>query len=343
MENIDGSNFVDLIFSYFSEYGTESEIAISNIEGDVTNYAKNDSANDSKRTTADAESDNKLAMNNDREFELPNNNKEVFCHNEVPVTLNCDDDFEEINNEYLTNSDFLRIFGKNDSSVTNTVQDNIFSGTDHTQITYRTKPTDCTTPTTDESRTESMISHHRFITTTLQHPYEPRLKYLLRFPQLYQEFMNSSNLEKLKMLVYDVLTEHCVFHIQTSPPILGVDKIYNMQCMTLKGAPDWYVLVSKMKRIKRRIWTLKSKSFGTLPHNMTLLDKKSSYWNFVGTPIESLDEFHQLQKQKYDTLVSQNKTIRFERTARWYYFLNRDCKQFEKVMAYQTHVEIFES
>ena len=154
--------------------------------------------------------------------------------------------------------------------------------------------------------------------------------------------MNSSNLEKLKILVYDCLTEHCVFHIQTSPPIVGVDKIYQMQCMTLKSAPDWYVLFSKMKRIKKRIWALKGKSSGTLPHNMTLLDKKTSYWNFLGMPIEKLDEFHQLQKQKYDTLISQNKMIRFERSTTWYFFLNRECKKFEKVMAYHAQLEIFE-
>ena len=154
--------------------------------------------------------------------------------------------------------------------------------------------------------------------------------------------MNSSNLEKLKIFLYDVLSEKCIFHIQTSPPVVGAEKIYEMQCMTLKSAPDWYVLVSKMRRIKKRIMSVKSKSSGTLPHNMTLLDKKTSYWNFLGMPIEKLDEFHQLQKQKYDTLISQNKMIKFERSATWYFFLNRECKKFEKVMAYQTQLEIFE-
>ena len=176
----------------------------------------------------------------------------------------------------------------------------------------------------------------------LQYPNEPRSKYLLRFPQLYQEFMNSSNLEKLKALVYDVITENFIFHIQTSPPIVGVDKIYEMQCMTLRSAPDWYVLFSKMKRIKNRIWTLRSKSCGTLPYNLLSMETAKSYWNFVDMSIEKLDGFHQLQKQKYDTLVSQNKMIKFERTSKWYFFSNRDCNQFDKVMAYQTQVGIFE-
>ena len=317
MENQEGSDdFFGLIFTYFNVYGTETEIS-----------ASNETVDKPFEIPAPDPDGKKYSINNMYDFELNFADSEQISDHDS-YTQYSDMSHESLNTNQLPN--FV---------VTNEVNESSYSSKSEMSSVVSYVPN-----IPSENRMETVSQNRRgaeFI-QSLQFPNEPRLHYLLRFPQLYQEYMNSSNLEKLKMLVYDVITEHCVFHIQTSPPIVGVDKIYQMQCMTLKSAPDWYVLFSKMKRIKKRIWALRSKSCGTLPYNLLSMETAKSYWNFVDMSIEKLDGFHQLQKQKYDTLISQNKMIKFERSATWYFFLNRECKKFEKVMAYHAQLEIFE-
>ena len=159
----------------------------------------------------------------------------------------------------------------------------------------------------------SSISYPRLkIPIVLQCPKEARTRYLLRFPNLYQEFMNSSNVEKLKFLLYDTLTEDCVYHILTSPPMMGIEKVYEMQCATLLSSPDFYLSISDIKYYKRRILTCLGTSFGTLHTYHCNLNsqsnKEASFCNFLGMPLHKLDDFHQIQKQKYDRLVSKKKS-----------------------------------
>ena len=177
----------------------------------------------------------------------------------------------------------------------------------------------------------------------LQYPRETRTKYLLRFPRMYQEFMNSSNVEKLKVLLYDTLTEDCVFHILTSPPIVGVRRIYDMLCSTLLSSPDFYVLVHDIKYSHRRHITCLATSFGTIPYVDSITTSETSYWNFTGMPLQQLDDFHQTQKQTYDRLISQKKTIKFKRVTRWHLYLNRQELKFKKSMAASTRLEIYEN
>ena len=170
---------------------------------------------------------------------------------------------------------------------------------------------------------------------------EPRTKFLVRAAKIWESCLNSGDLVKLKCLMNDILTEDCMFHILTSPPTLGRDKIYESNCLILRQSPDFYVLFSNMKRIKKRMITFNGNSFGTLPFVDTD-EKCAAIWNFYGTPLESLDEFHKLQKQKYDLLRSQNKVIKFERKATWYLILNREVNQICKIMAKTAFLEVFE-
>ena len=178
----------------------------------------------------------------------------------------------------------------------------------------------------------------------LQCPKEARTKYLLRFPKMYQEFMNSSNIEKLKALIYDTFTQDFVYHILTSPPMMGIENIYEMQCQTLLSSPDFYVSIGDIKYFNRRTITCLGTSFGTVPYIATepQPNKRTSFWNFLGLSPQMLDVFHQIQKQKYDLLISQKKTIRFKRKTRWYLFLNKESSKFKKGMALFATLEILE-
>ena len=97
-----------------------------------------------------------------------------------------------------------------------------------------------------------------------------------------------------------------------------------------------------MKQLKRRIISANGNSFGTLPYQDNQDKTSATMWNFFGTPLESLDEFHKLQKQKYDMLRSQNKVIKFERKATWYFIFNREATKITKIMAKTASVEIYE-
>lgn len=313
-----GSDFFDTIFTYFDEYGIDNEIKFNQEpETSDKNFSIQDLYDFDFNLFGENLTDNELTFNGDVELakeysekekeEIIKTNDLSGCHDKILK------DFES-HNEYK--SDML--------------------STSSTASVNRMSKLDVSGP------------------IILQNPKESRLNYLLRFPKLYQEFMNSSNLEKLKALLYDVLAEECIFHILTSPPMMGVHKIYEMQCLTLKNAPDFYTLIYHIKYVKKRIITLRGKSFGTLPHTnnnnsssstsklQPTENNKQTFWNFMGISLEKLDEFHRLQKQKYDTLVSQNKIIKFERSTKWYVFLNKELTKVEKVMAHETHLEIFE-
>ena len=196
-------------------------------------------------------------------------------------------------------------------------------------------------PSTNDSFIVSNKEAHKTKTYILQGPRESRIKFLVRSPKLWEICLNSGDLVKLKCLMNDILTEDCIQHIITSPPTLGRDKVYESTCLILKYSPDFYVLFSNMKRLKRRVITFNGNSFGTLPF-LDSDEKCSTIWNFYGTSLESLDEFHKLQKQKYDLLRSQNKVIKFERKATWYLILNREGNQICKIMTKTVSLEVFE-
>ena len=172
-----------------------------------------------------------------------------------------------------------------------------------------------------------------------QLPKEPRTRYLFRAPMLLQEFLNSGNLEKLKCLCYDVFTEDCLHHNLTNPPRIGRDKIYQSYESVLREAPDFYVLFYNAKRRNIRSITVCANSFGTL---VPFAKEGKSQWNFFGMQTDHLDEFHKVQKQKYETLKSQNKYIVFEKKAIWYLEMNRDSSKYSKVLTKQCFLEIFE-
>ena len=170
---------------------------------------------------------------------------------------------------------------------------------------------------------------------------EPRIQFLLRFPYIWQELLNSGNLLRLKSLWEDVMTDDCQMHLFTSPPFKGLDKFYEMACNLLRLSPDYYMICSNIRRLKKRVIAFYCRSYGTLP-SVREPENSVNEFNFGGSSLESLDEFHRAQKVKYDMLRSGNKQMRFERKSFVYLMLNRECNKIAKMVTKASKVEIFE-
>ena len=180
--------------------------------------------------------------------------------------------------------------------------------------------------------------------STFQIPREPRVKYLLRSFKLWQEFRNSGDMERLKILFNDMFADDCsLFSYSNTPPIKGPRQLYEQEMVVNRNVPDFCIFFNNIVRTKRRLITCNCNSFGTLPSvNASTNNRATSIWNmFEYTPIDKLDEHHKLQKQKYDTLKSQNKVIRFETRFVWAVMLNRDIKQISKSLMTNSVIDIY--
>ena len=181
----------------------------------------------------------------------------------------------------------------------------------------------------------------KLLTASFQRPHEPRIKYLIRSISLWQEFMNSGDLDKLHVLFKDIFCEdHIILNDNKLPPIIGLRKLCDVKDSLLRNIPDYCVFYNNIMRLKRRVITMKAKSFGTLPY-ANVQNKKTFLWDiFENTSIDKLDEHHRIQKIKYDTLKSQFKFIQFEISVSWTIFLNRANQQIEKMSASRYKVDI---
>ena len=177
---------------------------------------------------------------------------------------------------------------------------------------------------------------------SFQLPNEPRIRYILRSIKLWQEFRNSGNLEKLHILVNDIFVKDCLLFMHNAmPPLVGPSQIFAQTISLNRNIPDLCMFFNSVVRSKRRLITFKGNSFGTIPYAKTD-DRSTSTWNFFEhTPLDKLDEYHKLQKQKYDTLKSQNKVIKFERSCVWMVVLSRDAKYISKIMTMNLKVSVY--
>ena len=124
-------------------------------------------------------------------------------------------------------------------------------------------------------------------------------------------------------------------------PMIGRDKILEQHKSILRYVPDFCVVYTKIVRSKKRLITIKGNSFGTFPY-ANAVDKTINSWNiFENASIDRLDEHHKTQKQKYDTLKSQNKIIKFERSVTGYIMLSRDMKRFTKIISCDIKVYVY--
>ena len=154
--------------------------------------------------------------------------------------------------------------------------------------------------------------------TTFLRPREPRIKYLLRSIKLWQEFRNTFDMDRLLILFNDIFTKDCLLFMHSStPPLIGPQRIHQQACSMTQHVPDICVFFNEIVRTKKRVITFKCNTFGTLPY-ANASDKSTWTWNiFEYMPLDKLDEYHKVQKQKYDTLKNQNKVLRFEQRCTW--------------------------
>lgn len=183
---------------------------------------------------------------------------------------------------------------------------------------------------------------------TFQLSNEARIKYLIRSLKLWAEFMNSGDLDKLRILFNDILVEDFIFIDYNMPPKIGQQKIFETATSVLSNVPDYCSSNNKIERSKKRIITMKCNTFGTLAYINVCSDsgkysniQSTASWNmFESTPFDKFDEHHKIQKQKYDLLKSKNKNIMFKRRSTCSLVLSRDLKQFAKLMIYNVKVDI---
>ena len=174
-------------------------------------------------------------------------------------------------------------------------------------------------------------------------PREPRSKYLLRFPKLFEKCLNSGDLFKLKVLFKDILTVDSRILVQMlklESVVTGREKFFQLLCSMMQNIPDFCVMFSDITRKRRGLIEMVQKGFGTFPY-ANIHDETRTTWNFFETtPIEKLDEHHQIQKRKYDLLKSQGRQIQFETNLTLHLKLDRAAKCVTKLVLNNAQVNI---
>ena len=184
------------------------------------------------------------------------------------------------------------------------------------------------------------VSSHKSNATTFQKLKESRIKYLCRFPKLYQEFFNSGNFDMLKILFDDVIAKDIILITQGNQQLMGRERFHQLLISIYENIPDMCIFFNEIVHSKKRLINMNGNSFGTFPYANSC-DKSRAAWNiFEYALIEKLDEYHKIQKQKYDVLKSQNKPIKFERRATWHFILTRDLKCVKKIVTFTEKTEI---
>ena len=145
----------------------------------------------------------------------------------------------------------------------------------------------------------------------------------------------------LKILFDDVIANDVILITQGNPPLSGCNSFYQILISLHKNIPDMCIFFNKILYSKKRLITMNGNRFGTFPY-ANAYDKSRTAWNiFEHAPIEKLDEYHKIQRQKYDVLKSQNKPVEFERRATWHFILTRDLKCVKKIIACEEKIDIF--
>ena len=189
------------------------------------------------------------------------------------------------------------------------------------------------------------------ITFSPKNPYYPqmnnesRLDYLCRVPSLLQAAINSYNLEKVKYVINDAVSEDCILKSASLNAYSGRNKWYDQLETVLNCVPDFYV-ANTQPMLFRRCIVFKQYSYGTtgVLTGINNNPKKDFLWNiFKATPIEKMDDKMRTLKIKYDKCISEGKLIRFVRKVILFYMLNKEMTHFEQRVSYCESLELYEA
>ena len=359
---IDESNEYDLLYNYASDFGRfefenelifngEIELAKNYESADFTNlYHQFDLLNGDTEMTDEeiSTSDTRVSkIDSSICIQMDYDSNNLFLDFTKDESVNyLTDQFDILSEDVDANQETIpdhKIPTTNKSNRNRTMtRDNEANCEVESSLSKTKQRLPCTTMTT------SYYNLPRYSTpkkcyTSFQRPREPRTSYLLRSLKLWQEFTNSGNLEDLKILFNDILTDNCIqIRDSSGEPTIGRDKMFELRSSFQSVFPDYCVFFNNMVRTKKRAITVKVNSFGTFPNTTSAQDLLyASSWNiFENTPVAKLSEHHQIQKQKYDALKFQNKPFKMEKRGMWYMRLTKDCRQISKIASSKEKVDI---
>jgi hypothetical protein len=174
---------------------------------------------------------------------------------------------------------------------------------------------------------------------------ESRLEYLCRFPELLQAAINSSNLEMLRYILDESVTEDLLTTIDNMYDCRGREKWYLQSVAILNSVPDFYVAFTKPMLFRRCI-CMKQYCYGTtgVLTGLNSSPQTDYLWNpFKAIPFEKMDERMKEYKVLYDKCMSEGKLVRFVKRSFLFLILNEEMTHIEQRVAHCESFELFEA
>ena len=191
----------------------------------------------------------------------------------------------------------------------------------------------------------SIVSSGSYVVSKMNPWYGPnknesRLEYLLRFPYLLQEGMNTGNINMIKHLFAEALAEDCALENgEAMVPIGGREKIYGFHTMILNSFPDYFSVVYNIKKVSTCIYSFKRNSFFTYLSNMGT--QAFDQWLEKVQVVEKMDENMKNTIQNFYLLKHQDIPIKFERKSDVYMRLNKDFTHIERLVIVNHFFEVY--
>ena len=173
---------------------------------------------------------------------------------------------------------------------------------------------------------------------------ESRLEYLFRIPFLVQLATNTCNLEMLKYIVDEAVTEDCIIKTAYLDVVQGRSKWYDQVVNILNTTPDYYIANTSPMFFGRCI-VVNQFSYGTFGILTGINNNPETHYlfnPFTAIPIERMDDTIKELKYKYDKWTSEGKLIRFVRRVIIFYILNEELTHIEQRVSHCDSLELFE-
>ena len=158
-----------------------------------------------------------------------------------------------------------------------------------------------------------------------------RVTYLLKFPQLYQEALNSGDSNKLVLLFTDCCTPNFTFQPPSLGEVVGVEGTANYFWTLFVSMPDLVFSHTPTKRFKRVI-SCKVHTDGTM---CNMVDSVNPFKSPLSDPLLTR-ELH----DKYTELKATGQPIYLRSTHAMHLILNVEMTHIEKIIHYRRGINI---